>query len=307
MRTPSPPIAVEIVDEPFGRTRMHLRLASAAGESGEVVSELTIDTFCQWLGGEPVVMQGIGNVATPDQHRNRGFARMLVQHAVERMRAGSTALSVLYGIDGFYHRFGYASCGDEHWLELAAFAPGGERVNLPLGFDVRPATPTDQAAIVALYDTVASAVDGAVMRPAGGRTQARLADDIAAGNVRVVTDRAGAIAAYAWLGAGTTVRDERDRRAPAALALDELVALNDDDAPDAARAAIAVARSWAAELGHASVLVGVAPDDPVTRAANLVDARLTREVRPDGGMMALPLATDLHVPGGCFMYTPDRF
>src|SRR3954469_12901323 len=92
---------------PDGATELVLEL------DGQKASRVVIVPMLMRLGAAVVRMDGIGGVETEEEHRNRGYSRRVMETAVEMMRAGDAALSTLFGIEDFYHKFGYATTGAE--------------------------------------------------------------------------------------------------------------------------------------------------------------------------------------------------
>ncbi len=82
--------------------------ASAIGRlGGRLVSHWGVWGYRMRIGRAIVRCAGIGGVATDAEHRGRGHMARTAAHGVERLRARGYPLSVLFGIDDFYHRFGY--------------------------------------------------------------------------------------------------------------------------------------------------------------------------------------------------------
>ena len=83
------------------------------------------------VGAAVLPMDGIAGVHTEREQRNRGFARKLLQATVDHLRQGDGALTMLYGIPDFYHRFGYVTAGPEQRLHLTRLdATGGAAAGL---------------------------------------------------------------------------------------------------------------------------------------------------------------------------------
>ncbi|HEV2124783.1 MAG TPA: GNAT family N-acetyltransferase, partial [Chloroflexota bacterium] len=126
-----------------GQTRVELLMA------GHAVSRLYIVPFTIRIGDATVRMDGIAGVGTDEEHRNRGYARHILEAAVEHMRHGDAALTMLYGISDFYHRFGYTTAGPDHYIHLTHLE---REPSLPPGWTVRPLQPGDLPSVQRLYD-----------------------------------------------------------------------------------------------------------------------------------------------------------
>lgn len=306
MTGPAPELgpALHVEQEHASSQRFELRLGD------EWVCRLRVlDLEVVGDDGELLRGAGVADVFTAEAHRNRSYAARLMQHAVEQMGADSgPALSLLYGIDRFYHRFGYAVCGDEHWLELVVRGSAGrapEAGALPPGWTVRAFELADEAAVRACYEAVAMRTPGAGLRRRADHGVLRRLREQGPDDCRVVLRPDRSLAGYAWEGAGFDVRDSLAERHPHALTLAELHSDHRDET--AASATLTMARQWALERGSTSVVTGLPPGHPVYEAARCEHARFTREVRPHGGMMALTLREPRAQPRGWYRYLPDRF
>lgn len=62
---------------------------------------------------------GIGGVGTAPRHRRHGYARRVLEDALDLMEAEHYQISFLHGIQDFYGKFGYVTCMPEYelWLE----------------------------------------------------------------------------------------------------------------------------------------------------------------------------------------------
>ncbi len=93
--------------------------ASAVGFVGErLVSHFGVWDYRMRIGRATVRCGGIGAVATDAAFRKKGYMARTAPHSVERMRARGYPLSILFGIDDFYHRFGYVAAWRESTWRL---------------------------------------------------------------------------------------------------------------------------------------------------------------------------------------------
>src|SRR5258708_3422206 len=81
---------------------------------GQQVSSCKVFPLTLRVGAATVRIDGMGEVGTHEEHRNRGYSRRVLDAALDRMAAGDAALSVLYGIPNFYPKFGYVTVGPEY-------------------------------------------------------------------------------------------------------------------------------------------------------------------------------------------------
>ncbi|MGH2559670.1 MAG: GNAT family N-acetyltransferase [Thermomicrobiales bacterium] len=234
---------------------------------GAEVSRAYIIPFTIRIGAATVRMDGIGGVATPEEYRNRGYSRLVLQAAVDHMREGDAALSTLYGIADFYPKFGYATLGPYHVIRLTA----PSRIpDLPSGHMVRPLRGSDLFAAFNLYEQATMNLVGPVVRDRSSRSANRLAEAVAQpDDCRVVVREPDHVVAYIWRGNHTWWTTERGRHSPNALPIAEIVAEN----TSAAGAALGAARRWAIESGKTEILFSAPPDDPVASAAMFLNCR----------------------------------
>ena len=133
-------------------------ISVAAG--GEAVSRLRVIRYDMRLAGAWVAMGGIAEVVTHPRHRGQGYAARLLRAAVDFMREERYAVSLLFGIADFYHRFGYTPVLPEYSVAVATAA--AER--LPAAAAVRPARAGEEGPLLALYTRVNAGRNGTVRR-----------------------------------------------------------------------------------------------------------------------------------------------
>jgi predicted N-acetyltransferase YhbS len=235
-----PPEEAEVVfrPRPDGAVRADLL------HRGHSLSHLVIDPQAVRYGAATLRVDQLGDVWTEEACRGRGYARRLLTAATAHMRRGDGALSLLYGIGDFYHRFGYTTLGADYSVVLREADRGA---TLPDGWTVRPVRGADLPTIRALYEAGTQGSTLAFVRTDEASIWTKLAatarrqrDD----TCRVVVDPEGNVGAYLWEGRGFWVVDlSRERWFPDDLTLGEVIA----GSPAAADAALAAARQWAAE------------------------------------------------------------
>jgi hypothetical protein len=267
-----------------------LRVELRDGE--RAVSWLWIIPFTLRIGAATVRMDGIGGVGTDDACRHRGYSRRVLEAAVERMRQGDGALSMLYGIPNYYPKFGYAVAGADHLLSLPDLETPAD---LPPGWSVRPYAATDAEAVHALYEQNTANAVGVAVRSRW--TWDRLEAVLEAGSTdacRVAVSPQGTVAGYVWRGAKFWYVGKLEREAPDAWVLAEAMAAG----PEAAAAVLALCRAWAREERErraeplTQVLLGLPPEGPVAAAAMRQRARFTQAYQACGGSMARVLSVE---------------
>lgn len=251
------------------------------------VSRLFIVPFALRVGAATVRMDGIGGVETEKDWRHRGYARRLLEATVRHMREGDAALSMLYGIPDFYPKFGYATAGPEHFIELPGSFDGAA---LPPGWRVRPFVPADLPALRRLYAQNTARGVGAAVRSVAAGPWAKLAkpEGKDAEECRVVESAGGQVRAYAWRARWHWYTGIWERKEPDALVIAEAMA----DGPGAADAIRAACRLWAGEeSGSRSepvkrIILALPPEGPVAAVAMHQRASFTRRYERCGGSMA---------------------
>src|SRR5262245_13283573 len=116
---------------------------------GMRISRVVIIPMLMRIGAAVVRMDGIGGVETEEAYQKRGYSRRVMETAVETMRAGNAALSTLYGIQDYYHKFGFTTVGPEYSVTV----PRGEQAAtaLPAGWSARDFVMNDLPAVQRLY------------------------------------------------------------------------------------------------------------------------------------------------------------
>lgn len=229
----------------------------------EELSSTLVIPMTMRVGVACLRMDGIGSVATPEQHRNRGYSRQVLEAAVSFMTASDAVLSTLYGIPNFYPKYGFATLGPEPIITLRSLE---ERLSLPVGLDIRPGEPDDLPALQRLYRDETTTAIGALVRDDDWWTWEVLEKALQPGEdeVRVVM-RDQCIVGYAWRAAKCWWMEFWTRREPDGLKLGEAFAAD----AEAADALIAACRRWAAESGEHSVAMAFPETIQVGAAARL--------------------------------------
>ena len=92
---------IRVTGEPQERT-----LSLVVG--GEAVSSVVIFDFLQQVGSQVVRTAAVGAVETRKDHRLKGYSRRVMVNSLRWMRREGFDVTMLFGIEDFYPRFGYA-------------------------------------------------------------------------------------------------------------------------------------------------------------------------------------------------------
>ncbi|MGN6484611.1 MAG: GNAT family N-acetyltransferase [Thermomicrobiales bacterium] len=213
---------------------------------GQKVSRTGIIPYTLRIGRATVRMDGIGGVATPEEHRNKGYSRRVLAEAVERMKSGEALLTSLYGIPHYYPRWGYATAAHEGATRLTRLDAD---TTMPEGLSLRRAVAADLPRIRTLYADGTRTLVGAAVRADDGLVWTKLETAIAEDRdeCRVVVDETDEVLAYAWTASFIWWMKNVTRDRPDGLHIGEAFAMT----PRAADALLAGIRSWAVERGKA--------------------------------------------------------
>ncbi|NKB68689.1 MAG: GNAT family N-acetyltransferase [Candidatus Latescibacteria bacterium] len=126
-RAAANPVAVrsgrEYLDRPLdGRIQITTKAAthriSLMVDQVDVSGTLVFD-FKQHFGPCRLRMGGVAGVRTHRDHRFRGYSRIVLENMLRWMRGEGFDVSMLYGITGFYPKFGYVPAFPETHFECA--------------------------------------------------------------------------------------------------------------------------------------------------------------------------------------------
>jgi len=83
-----------------------------------MVSQLGLREYQMRFGSVQLKLGGIDGVGTPEEHRNKGYSRRVMEHTITFMNENGYDVSMLYGIPNFYDKFGYATVLPETYVEF---------------------------------------------------------------------------------------------------------------------------------------------------------------------------------------------
>jgi len=132
---------------------------------GQHISGLIINDLQMRIGRTAVHMGGIGGVHTDREHRMKGYSRRVCEYANEYMLERGYDVSLLFGIQNFYHKFGFACCLPVYKLTLTtriAEHVAGDRSG---SAKVRRARKAEFARVRSIYNAEYARRTGMVVRP----------------------------------------------------------------------------------------------------------------------------------------------
>lgn len=123
---------------------------------GRIVSFLEVVPRSMYIGRSLLAIAGIGGVVTDPNHRKKGYNRALLDDTIEFMTEERYDLSILYGIPGYYHKFGYEVVMADYYVTLSPpDHPGGWS-----SFAASAVRKDDLPALCRLYNAQARFRDG---------------------------------------------------------------------------------------------------------------------------------------------------
>lgn len=142
---------------------MKIHLALSDDESD--VSRLWAPTFDMRIGSAVVKMGGIAGVGTKEEHRMRGYSRLVMDESTRYFAETGHDVAVLFGIPNFYHKFGYVSALPVTTLTVKVkdvLAGFGGSLTLST---VRPLRDEDWSAVLDIYHDNHRTRTGTLLRP----------------------------------------------------------------------------------------------------------------------------------------------
>ena len=129
-------------------------------EDSVEVSRLWVFIKDIWIGKAKLTLGGIGSVETNQGHRYKGYAAKIMNESTRLMEDEGYHLGFLYGIENFYHRFGYAVAFANSVLEVQA----DELLRAKKFHRFRTMRKTDGSTVARLYNRLNRGRTGNVVR-----------------------------------------------------------------------------------------------------------------------------------------------
>lgn len=280
--------------DPKAATTMRL-----AGWEGDTMtsSVCVFDRQIRWRDGE-LRCGGIGNVACLPEHRGKGYAVKLMNHAVELMSERGFELSILFtGIPKYYEKMNYFTWEQSRW----SVEPNQVADVAPRGITVRDADiERDAPSLQALHTAFNRGHSGTVVRSEADWGLLRKVypnDDV----ISLVAERNGEV-----VGLTRVMRDMHD----GSLRVHELLAAD----PDAAAVVLHATATRCREMVPDSRVLLTLPAWPVIQQAVSVVFKSAEFANSMGGMIrplpSGPTETEFRQAaeqGDFFFWAGDRF
>ncbi len=136
--------------------------ASRIGLVGDrLVTHYGVWKYQMRIGAARVPVGGIGAVATDPDFRRRGLMDLTANASLEAMRALGYDLTTLFGIDSFYHRFGYVRA----WSDTTYYVRLPDLPTEPPAARLHRFLPHPRPDLAALYNATFSEATGTAVRP----------------------------------------------------------------------------------------------------------------------------------------------
>jgi hypothetical protein len=129
--------------------------------SNRVVTHFGIWDYQMRVGSARVRVGGVGGVATDGDYRKRGLMDRTARASMEAMRAQGYDVSLLFGIDDFYHRFGYVRA----WSDMVVAVEARDLPNEKPTVRVSGFKPRAQRDLAELYNRCYATTTGTAVRP----------------------------------------------------------------------------------------------------------------------------------------------
>jgi len=230
--------------------------------NGRIVSHVMLVDRTIRVGWDTLRMGGISWVTTHRAHRKRGYMRALMEDCLGYMERQGYSISLLDGIPGFYHRFGYVAVMPYYTLRISAAEAG----KLERELMVRRFKKTDLGAVMELYQADNDHRTGTVVR-----TEAYwLWQSKRLRRLWVAVDESGVVRGYVWLA----------RRRPFRAS----EAAGDD--PRAVKSLLRFLAGKAKSNYKAEIILDLPPDHPFARRTlALCGGEATMKINRNGGWM----------------------
>lgn len=265
-----------------------------AGIGTRTVSEAAVVPMQMRIARAVAPVDMITCVRTDPGFRRRGYCRQVMQAAVSHMRAGPAAMSVLHGIAGFYHRFGYVPCIPDRMISLP---PNKAEPVLPAGWRFRPMQQRDLPQVQGIFNQNTALASGAVVRGDDAwawrmlrRTWAADAEDAC----QVLVDETGQLRGYAWIGTSLWGWRKMTRANPHWFIVAEAMATD----ARSGELVLAMCRKWATHPRDPllpptqSLVLSLPASGPVASAAMHAGGTCNATFCSDGDLMAIVLETN---------------
>ncbi len=143
-----------------GVDRRHTRVALM---DGKMVGALRLLPLLLRIGRARLNAVGVGWVSTAATHRNRGVCNALMCDALDYAEMHRCPFSLLYGVPGLYHRYGYTTMLPEYSVVVKSSAVSK---NSAAWFLIRPVTKDDIPALMQIHNAHEARASCSIVRTA---------------------------------------------------------------------------------------------------------------------------------------------
>jgi len=246
----------------------------SAFEGSSRVSWLYVVDLNLHYGSSSVKAGGVAGVYTPREHRGKGYSAATLRYALRWMRERGYALTALFGILEYYHRFGYATFMGEHTVTLSL--RNASRVEAEeLDWEISDDQGAWRSEISRIYESVNTLWPGARVRDPSGWEGFRKGVSWEHPAKPLALKRSGKVVAYAAL--------ER-WPSPEELLAAEIGAVDHD--PELYRSLLKTLYSVALQERRSYIKVHAPPDHPFVKVAKAYGCTVESFYPWSGGGMA---------------------
>ncbi len=129
----------------------------------DLICHLTVIDYRMRVGAAEVRMAGIAGVHTERQYRMQGHMRRLFEDTVRYMTEKNYDVSMLFGIENFYNKFGYAASLAGYECKVKTRDAEVARAHAQ-PYTTRPIAPADLPSILDIYNANNATRTGSIIR-----------------------------------------------------------------------------------------------------------------------------------------------
>lgn len=259
------PADIEMIGYPalLSRPGFEPAMCRVGEADGLILSHALAERYTLRYGGARLRAAGIGRVYTEPGHRNRGYARAVIEDALTYIREQGAHLALLRDDSGYFERFGFSPVWPDYWMTFDS----AQAASLGRVLKLRPVHPRDIPHMAGLYDRLWSGRVTLTRSPQMWMWRAVAAPE---DQLRVVVNQQERVAGYLYM-------------PDLESGIVEIAA----ETPESVITLLAACGEWMQQTGHDRVRWAVPPDDvSIYYARSVLDVTLSAEYALSGGWMA---------------------